>query len=470
MHVRSRSDRSTGALDAAPRFRDTPDWNATLSVDGFNSQVPRMMPICRRVGLIVLLLTLFSTVTRGDNWPAWRGIRHDGISREKGVPVKFSKTENLAWKLDLPNWAGSTPVVWDDRIFLTTPARDDNTLLLMCVSTAGKPLWQKEMGKGNKFARNIEGNSAAPSPSTDGKHVWAFIGTGMLGCYDFDGNEVWKFDVQDRYGRLNIQFGMTSTPVLDGDRLFLQLIHGDGNPKTREAVVVCLDKSTGKELWKQPRPSEAHGENEHSYASPTIYRDDHQAFLLTHGADYIIAHDLDDGHELWRCGGLQPARYNDTLRLVSSPVAIPGLIIAPSAKEGKVVAIRPGGNGNITDDPKFKLWTIYPTTDVPSPLVVDGLVFFLRDRSGILICVDAKTGEKLYEERAATSSENRASLLYADGNIYLACRNGTMVVVKAGPKFEKVWETSLDDPIRSSPVIANGRLYVRSETALWAFK
>jgi outer membrane protein assembly factor BamB len=428
------------------------------------------MPSCRRVGLAVLLIIFTNAVTRGDNWPAWRGARHDGICRETGVPVKFSKTENLAWKVDLPNWAGSTPIVWDDRIFLTTPAEDDNTLLLMSINSAGKVLWKKELGKGNRRARDIEGNSAAPSPSTDGKHVWAFVGTGILACYDFDGNEVWKFNVQDRYGRLNIQFGMTSTPILDGDRLFLQLIHGDGNARTREAVVVCLDKSTGNELWKQPRPSEAYGENEHSYASPTIYRDDQQAFLLTHGADYIIAHSLDDGRELWRCGDLQPAKYNSTLRLVSSPVAVPGLIIAPSAKEGHLVAIRPGGSGNITDNPQYKLWTYYPTPDVPSPLVVDDLVYFIRERSGILICVDAKTGEKQYEERAATSSENRASPLYADGNIYLACRNGTVVVVRAGRKFEKVWETSLDEAIRSSPVIANGRLYIRSEKALWSFK
>jgi outer membrane protein assembly factor BamB len=246
------------------------------------------------------------------------------------------------------------------------------------------------------------------------------------------------------------------------------LIHGDGNAETREAVVVCLDKATGSELWKQPRPSEAFAENEHSYASPTLYRDSEQAFLLTHGADYIVAHNLDDGRELWRCGGLQPAKYNPTLRMVASPVAVPGLIVAPSAKEGQVVAIRPGGSGNITDNPKYKIWTYFPTPDVPSPLVVDDLVYFFRE-SGTLICADAKTGEKVYEERAAISDKNRASPLYADGNIYLASRNGTITVVKAGRKFEKVWETSLDDSIASSPVIASGRLYLRSNTALWAF-
>lgn len=426
-----------------------------------------MKSIFRRMCLVLLLATMANAVARADNWPQWRGPKHEGISREKGVVVKFGPTENLLWKLPLPNRAGATPAVWGDHIFLTSPAEDGDTLLLMCVSTSGKPLWQAEMGKGNKNSRETEGNSASPSPATDGKHVWAFMGTGILGCYDFDGHKVWQFDVQERYGKLNIAFGMTSTPVLDGDKLFLQLIHGEGNPKTREAVVVCLDKATGKEIWKQPRPSEAYGENEHSYASPTLYRDGNQAFLLTHGADYVIAHDLADGHEIWRCGGLQPAKYNSTLRLVASPVAVPGLIVAPSAKEGQVVAIRPGGSGDITNT-EFKLWTHFPTPDVPSPLIVDDLVYFFRENSA-LICADAKTGMKQYEERAANSSNNRASPVYADGNIYLTARNGTIVVVKAGRKFEKVSETSLDDSITASPAIADGRLYLRSSKFLWAF-
>ncbi len=422
--------------------------------------------VCR-VCLGALIVAGVCAGAQGDDWPQWRGARHDGISRETNVPVKFGKDENLAWRLPLPNRAGATPIVWGDRIFLTSPAEDDDALLLICVSTKGDIRWKQEMGKGNRNSRGTEGNSASPSPATDGRHVWAFQGTGVLGCYDFDGNEIWKFNVQDRYGRFIIQFGMTSTPVLDGERLYLQLIHGDGKAETREALVVCLEKSTGQEIWKQPRPSEAFGENEHSYASPTLYRDGQQAFLLTHGADYIIAHSLDDGHELWRCGGLQPDRYNSTLRLVSSPVVVPGLIVAPSAKEGRLIAIRPGGHGNITET-EYRLWRFAPTPDVPSPLVVDDLIYLFRENS-ILICLDAKTGTKQYEQRLGSSENNRASPLYANGNIYLAGRNGTITVVKAGRKFEQVWQTSLDDSITSSPVIANGRLYLRTNGALWAF-
>lgn len=415
--------------------------------------------------LIVAVSGMAPFVARADNWPQWRGPTLNGISLEKNLPVSWSKTENVAWRLKLPGRAGSTPVVWGDRIFLTSVGEDNTTLLLMAVTTSGKVLWRHELGKGNKDARVNEGNSASPSPSTDGKHVWAFVGTGVLACYDVDGRHVWSFDVQERYGKLRIQFGMTSTPVLDGDRLYLQLIHGDGNAETREALVVCLDKTTGNELWKQPRPSPAYAENEHSYASPIVYRDEQQAFLLTHGADYIIAHSLDDGHELWRSAGLQPDKYDATLRLVASPVCVPGLIVAPSAKGGRMIALKPGGRGDITRS-EFKLWEFPRTTDVPSPLIYDGLVYMYRE-NGVLVCIDAKTGDKLYEERTKEGA-NRSSPVLADGKLYVTARDGTTTVIKSGPKFEVLAENKLDESITASAAISNGRIYLRTFDALWA--
>ena len=148
--------------------------------------------------------------------------------------------------------------------------------------------------------------------------------------------------------------GMSSTPVLDGGVLYLQLIHGEGDAKTREACVVAIDGATGKQVWRADRPSDAIAENEHSYASAMLYQDGDKKFLLTHGADFLIAHDLKDGHELWRCGGLNRRDdpvlgYDRTLRFVASPVAVPGLIIAPSAKQHPVLCIKPDGKGDITN-------------------------------------------------------------------------------------------------------------------------
>lgn len=426
----------------------------------------RQLQFAASILLVGVLQTgLLTGVASAENWPQWRGVHNDGISPEKGVPVKWSATDNIAWKLPMPGPAGSTPAVWGGQIFVTT-ANGDN-LELLAISTAGKELWRAQLGGGNKTARGDEGNMASASPSTDGKHVWAFVGNGTLACFTVEGVEVWRINVQDKYGKFDIQFGMSSTPVLDQGRLYLQLIHGDGNPKTREAFTVCLDGATGNEVWKQPRPSPAHSENEHSYASPVLYRDGTRAFLLTHGADYIVAHDLADGHELWRSGGIQHKSYNSALRLVSSPVAVPGLIVVPSAKNGPVLGLAPTGQGDITDSKTERLWTRDSNTpDVSSPLVYEGLVYLCRE-NGNLICLDAKTGKEHYE-KPTTRDRHRASPMAADGKIYLSARNGNVTVVKAGPEFEVLSVNKLEETISASPAVSNGRIYIRTFESLWA--
>ena len=399
--------------------------------------------------------------TRAENWPQWRGARLDGVSGETGLPVKWSKTENIAWRLPLPGPAGASPVVWEDRIFLTS--LDGANLVLICASTAGELLWSKVLGEGNQDVRGDEGNTASNSPCTDGKHVWAMMASGPLGCFDFEGNEVWKYDLQERYGRFNIAYGMTSTPVLDGDRLYLQLLHTDG------AHVVALDKATGSEIWKHTRQSDAQGEPLHAYASPVIYRDDRREFLLTHGSDYIVAHHLDDGRELWRCGGLNPppgGTYRGDFRFVASPLAVPGLIVVPSCKNGLVLGLRPDGKGNVTDNKKVRLWSYGDTPDVPSPLVHDGLVY-LCGAEGRFSCLDAETGEKFYAEHTY-DGRHRGSPVYADGNIYLTARDGVVTVVKAGRKFEVLASNDIEDDIASSPAFSNGKIYLRGFDALYA--
>lgn len=427
--------------------------------------VPRAMLIVATVSCMLLAAT-----AQAENWPQWRGPRHNSTSTEKNLPAEFGPGKNVAWKVALPGPAGSTPVVWDENIFLTT-VNDEGELLLMCIGTDGKQRWSRTIAQGNRDVRGDEGNSASPSPCTDGKHVWAMFANGDLVCYDFQGNEVWRVDLQDRYGKFNIAFGMTATPILDGDRLYIQLIHGEGNPETREAVVACIDKNTGKEIWRADRPSDAIKECEHSYASPTIYRDGQHAYLLTHGADYVVAHDLDTGRELWRSGGLNlPGRYNPTLRFVASPTVADGLIVVPSAKSGPVLGLKPGGEGDITQSESFRVWTRErDTPDVPSPLVVDGLVYLCRE-NGNLICMDAKTGEEYYNMRTHRD-RHRASPLYADGKIYLTARDGTISVVAAGKEFNLLAQNTLDrESISSSPAVANGRIYFRTYDHLWAIE
>lgn len=420
--------------------------------------------------LLVLLLAapplLRPPVIHAENWPQWRGSRLDGISSEKNLPTKWSQTEGIAWRLPLPGSAGATPVVWGDQVFVTS--RDDQKLILMCVSIDGKEEWRKTVSTGNKDVRNDEGNSASPSPSTDGKHVWAMMSDGALACFTVKGEEVWTVSLPERYGKFDIAFGMTSTPVLDNGKLYLQLIHGDGNPDTREAVVVCLNAVTGKEIWKTGRPSDGSDECEHSYASPIIYRDKQQEFLITHGCDYTVAHDLKDGHELWRVGDLNPkGNYNRTLRFVASPAAAPGLIVIPSAKNGPVFGIKPGGSGDITEDEGSFWWRReQDTPDVPSPLVVDGLVYLCRE-NGNLIVMDAESGHEIYQE-PTTRDRHRASPVYADGKIYLSARNGIVTVVQAGKEFKLLAQNDMKESISASPAISGGRIYLRTFDALYA--
>ena len=406
------------------------------------------------LGVFILVGALYA-----ENWHQWRGPNNDGISHETDVPIQWSQTENIKWRLPLPGEAASTPVVWEDKIFLTSA--EGNALVLMCISTEGEELWKQTVGHGNRSVRGGEGNSAAPSPVTDGEHVWAFLGTGDLACYDFDGNQVWHTNLAERYGSFNLYFVMSTTPLVDKDRLYIHLIHSNA------WVVLALDKMTGKEIWKHKRKSDATDECEQAYTSPILYRDAEREYLVVHGADYVTAHSLEDGSEIWRCGGLNPVMgYNPSLRFVASPVATEGLIVVPSAKNGPVLGIDPAAKGDITDS-KWQLWKLRQgTPDVPSPLIHEGLIYLCGER-GNLTCLDAATGKQLYRERTHRH-RHRASPVYADGHIYLTSRDGIVNVVKAGRKFEIVARNSIEEAVAASPVVSNGVLYLRSYQALYA--
>jgi outer membrane protein assembly factor BamB len=289
------------------------------------------------------------------------------------------------------------------------------------------------------------------------------LGTGVLACFDFEGKEIWKFNLQQRYKPFSMYHGMSSSPLLDGDRLYLQLLHAN------EQLVLALDKLTGREIWKYARKTDAREESLHSYATPFVYRFDNQEFLITHGADYVVAHDLKDGRELWRCGGLNPpSNYNPYYRFVASPVAVAGLVVVPSAKNGPVLGLNPtGATGDITENKAQFHWRLGDNTpDVPSPLIHDGLVYLCRE-NGVLLCLDAKTGERYYMERTH-NQRHRASPVYADGKIYLIAADGMVSVVKAGRKFEMLAQNTMGERISASLAIANGTIYLRSFKALYA--
>jgi outer membrane protein assembly factor BamB len=411
---------------------------------------------------------------RGENWPQWRGPENTGVSSEKNLAIGWSATRHIIWKLDLPGMSAATPVVWNDRIFLTSEEGADTSaegtdikeggtdIVLLSINTDGRLLWKRKLGPGGKHFHQNEANQASPSPSTDGKHVYAFTGAGDFACFDFEGHEIWHFNAQERYGKFQIRHGMHVTPLLHGERLYLPLLHSGG------WWVIAIDKSNGQEVWKVHRDSDAHDECEHSYASPLLGRDGDNEYLIVQGCDYTTGHRLSDGAEIWRVGDLNSKKaYDRSFRLVATPVAAADLIIVPSAKNGPVVAVKPDAKGLVQAGNSFEQWRRpHNTPDVPSPLVHDGLVYLCRE-TGVLICLDARTGAEQYQERLHRANY-RASPVCADGKIYCTAQDGTTSVVKAGRKFELLIENTLPDEIAASPAISGGRIYLRGLNSLYA--
>ena len=431
--------------------------------------------VCPKIfcALIAFMVTSATCSAQDQNWPQWRGNNFTSVSNAGGLPDKLDKGANLLWRTEMPGPAGSSPAIWDDNIFVTS--MDGDNLYLLSVAMDGKEKWRKRLDGTNIKSRD-GANAASPSPSTDGEHVWAMMGNGVLSCFTVDGELAWKKDLQEVYGKFDIQFGMSMTPVLDNGNLYLALMHGamrgrDGR-KPSIGQVIALDAKTGSEIWVHVRKTDGQGENKHSYASPTIYRDGGTEFLLTHGADYVIAHSLEDGSELWRCGGFNPKEgYNLFLRLVSSPTCAPGMVVVPTAKGGPVFALDVENGklkGDVTKNEKaFKWRRRQGTPDVATPVVYDGCIY-LAGEKGDLTCLDMLTGDVNYRERVF-ASKHRSTPVAADGKLYVTGRDGTLFVIRAGKEMEVLSKVELGEDTTASPAIANGKIIVRTFDALYAF-
>ena len=431
------------------------------------------MTFVRRLFLFVvvgLCLTWDTSAFAQQDWPQWRNSDFSSVG-DAELPTEFGAEKNLLWRVPLPGGGGASPVVAGDRVFVTT-AVGKRKAALVCFSTAGKKLWQQDYELKGKM--KADGSTiASPSPATDGKHVWAMMATGELKCFTIDGDLVWSKNVQDEYGKFEIMFGYSSSPVLDNGKLYLMVIDGDmkAKPKlTSVGQVICLDAATGKEDWLHLRRTSGTAETLHSYASPTIYRDADRSLLLIHGADFVTAHNLDTGEEIWRCGGLNGVgdNYNPTFRFVASPTASDGLIIVPSAKNGPMLCLKPDGKGDVTEDKSVNVWRKERgTPDVSTPVVHDGIVY-LVEKKGIVKALNFADGKELYRERLL-ADKHRSTPVIAGGKVFIAGRDGTIAVLKTGKEFEVLAKNKLGEDATASPAVANNVLYIRTEKALYAF-
>lgn len=425
------------------------------------------LPIRTFFALICLTLIVVGQSSAVDNWPQWRGAKFDSISSETNFPKSLNEQSQL-WKLEMPGPAGASPIVWEDKIFVASV--DGKDLVLMCVSTEGKILWNQKLEGQNKQIRMDRSNFASPSPVTDGKHVWVMLSDGVLHCFTIDGELIWKKDMQKEYGKFEIQFGLSSTPLLDKGKLYFQLIHGSmRNDKTSVGHLVALDAETGDEVWNHTRKTSALTENKHAYTSPTLFRNADREYLVIHGADFATGHSLEDGKEIWRLGGFNPqASYYGYLRFVSSPACSENLIVLPSAKNGPVFAIRPDVVGNVSSKETGIVWKNKKgTPDVSTPVISQDRIFLARE-NGVIVCLDAKTGAKHYEERVLRD-KHRSTPVIAGGRVYVVGRDGSVVVLDDSAEFKLISQADLGEDTTASPAFANGRIYIRTNKSLMAF-
>jgi outer membrane protein assembly factor BamB len=414
----------------------------------------------------------------GSNWPQWRGPASQGISEEKGLPSEWSDTKNVAWKTPISGRGHSSPIVWGNRIFLTTaiegPVVPDHkvykhmlggqefkhpdwagadhsyTFKLICVdANTGKIVWERAAYDGPVFDHRHRRNTyASPTPVTDGKHVYAFFGSEGLYCYDFNGKIVWK---QSLGGIPQLGMGPGSSPVLYENLLIVTADQDGGDT----SYIVGLEKMTGKQVWKTARNNHA------SWATPVLVKTSKRTELIVSGSETAVSYDPATGKELWKCKGVES-------HAIPTPVVSGDIAVLSAGSQAKrAMAIRLGGSGDITDSANI-LWKYQKgTAYVPSPILYGEYVYLMTD-SGILTCIDVKTGEVKYEGgRVPIPAKFMASPVAFDGKILLTSEDGDTFVLKAGPTFEVLHTNSLAEPIFASPAISQGKIFIRGEQNLY---
>jgi outer membrane protein assembly factor BamB len=428
----------------------------------------------RRLLVPFALALLIILPVGAENWPQWRGPYFNGSTTELGLPTHWSKTEHVVWVAPMPGYSSATPVVWEDCVFASSPDEQKNLLLLCLDRKTGQVRWKRVVSGGDlQKGRN---NMASPSPVTDGKRVFILFATGDLAAFDFGGKELWKRNLAKDYGSFAIMWIYGSSPMLYGDKLYVQVLQSNPRPDNyghavddkpeRESFLLCLDPQTGKNLWRHVRPTDAVSEAQEAYSTPIPYEGKAGVEILVVGADYVTAHSPDTGAELWRCGGLN-VRHERFWRIVPSAVAADGMIIACGPKRDPVLGIKDGGRGLVTDTHIAWRFNEFPS-DCTTPLFYQKRLFVLDGDRQTMTCLAQRTGGRIWQGNLGVREIFRASPTGADGKIYCLSENGTVVVLAAGNEYKVLSTIHMGEaPVRSSIAVAHGELFIRTAQNLY---
>ncbi len=432
-----------------------------------------------------LVLAIVTSVPAAalQDWPGWRGPRHDGSSDATGIPTVFGREQHVRWAAALPGPGAGTPIVLGDRVFVSSTVPEAGVLLALCLDRAsGEVRWEDEAGSGrargdSQVGHDDRSDYASPSPVTDGERVVFFFGNGDLVAYDLDGKRLWARNVQADHGDFAFQWTFGASPTLWEGRLFLPVLQrnepvgGFGKPGAA-SFLLAIDPADGETLWVHERPSQARLESRESYATAIPCTSAGRKELLVVGGDVLSAHAPETGEELWRWGSWNEGHREEWWRIVPSPVVGGGVVLVAAPKRAPVYAVKLGGRGQLGDD-----WVLWKSagrrdpvsSDVPTPLYLDERFFVLSERGALSRVVPA-TGQVEWTAELPDRSPWEASPTGAEGRIYCVNHAGLVVAVDAATgKLVQSAELGGEDGdrVRSSIAIAHGALFVRTDTTLF---
>jgi outer membrane protein assembly factor BamB len=424
-----------------------------------------MVGVCSTVllassaGVLPMTPAAAPSADEARNWPQWRGPLGTGEAPHAKPPLEWSETKNVRWKVPIPGVGKSTPVVWNDLVFVTTaipkagatsaPAEVQQYVVMALSRADGKVKWQKTLHEGLPHeGTHKDGTFASGSALTDGKRVYAYFGSRGLYALDFTGKLLWE----KQFGQMQTRngFGEGNSPALHGDTMVIIWDHeGDD-------YIVALDSATGKEKWRKERSEPT------TWATPHIVVHENRAQAVVPGTNKMISYDVATGNIVWATPGL-------TMNQIPSPVSGDGMVYAMGGFRGNMArAVKlSDAKGELTGPPGL-VWSYDKDTPyVPSPLLYRGGLYFLKTNSGILTQLEAKSGQPNYTQRLEAVPNVYASPVAADGRVYVTGRDGTTVVLAAGPKPEVLATNVLSEPMDSSPALVDGDVFLRGAKHLY---
>ena len=416
------------------------------------------------------LLQATPDTTSEKYWPQWRGPYATGVSKTADPPVEWSETKNIRWKVEIPGRGSGTPVIWGDKVFVLTavPAVDNGAasheprggqprvphkfVVMALDRKTGKVAWERTAREHtpHEGAHAQWGTWASSSAITDGERVYAFFDSFGLYAYDMNGKLLWEKDLGDK--KMRQEFGEGQTPVLHGNRIVVQWDHQG------QSFITALDKLTGNEIWRADR------QEIDSWGTPLVVEHGGRAQVIATAMRKVTSYDLETGKVVWESPGL-------TMNPIPSAVAEDGLVIVMSGFRGNQLrAVRLADAAGDISTTSAQVWSLQQDTPyVPSPLLYDGVLYFLKSNSGILSAFDAKTGKPHYQLQRLDGVPNVfASPVGAKGRVYFPGQEGTTLVIKHGPTYEVLAKNTLDDGFNASPALVDGEMYLRGAKYLYS--